>query len=274
LPIASSAATIAARASGRSGAVAFQSRYVRAWLIPLSLPRTPPLPAPPAWPGECVQHLLQRHAVEEGCDLIPQRIPQPVRQAALAREAGHGVLAPAARHADAFLHRRHDLGDGDAGGGPAQPVAAGASALAVHQPGAAQLGEQLLQVGQRYLLALGNRRQRHSTAGAILGEVGHGGDRVPAFGVQLHELQLHSGMSAEAGANHAPCIRHPGPCYDTPRQQFSADRSAQPHFRTVLNSSGYMEIPSRQVKYFAARASPVHRGRYWPCSMPSFAFTW
>ena len=65
---------------------------------------------------------------------------------------------------------RHDLGDVDLGGGAPQPVAAGAAARALDQAGAAQAQEDLLQIGQRDLLALGDGRQRHGLLAALLGE--------------------------------------------------------------------------------------------------------
>ena len=49
---------------------------------------------------------------QEGGDVVAQRVPQPVRQAALLAEAA-GLAVAAARHARLLLDGLHDLGDRD-----------------------------------------------------------------------------------------------------------------------------------------------------------------
>ena len=159
---------------GRSGAVAFQSRYVRAGSFAGSdavlaaidgsaegcrLARTACLPAGMPSITSCSVTLARNDAI---CS--PSASHRPCVRQRWPRHAGLGRLAAAARHADVLFDRRHDLGDADRVGRPAQPVAARPSARALDQPRTAQLEEQLLQVGQRDLLALGDRRQRHRTA--------------------------------------------------------------------------------------------------------------
>jgi hypothetical protein len=51
---------------------------------------------------------------------------------------------------------------------------------------AAQLAEQLLQVGQRNLLALADGRQGDRAIVLAQGQVDHGGDRKAAFGGETH----------------------------------------------------------------------------------------
>ena len=209
--------------------------------------------------GDAVEHLLQGHAFQEGSDLVAQRVPQAVRQAALARHAGLVVLAAAARHAHVLLDRRHDLGDGDGGGRPAQAVAARAPARALDQAGPAQLQEQLLQVGKRDLLALGDGRQRQRALGAVLGEIGHGHDRVPASGVQLH---VPGSIDGAAGpAPRRSCTRHPCPCYVT-RHRRRPPRTVRNGtsatlFRTVLNLQDIWKFRARKSSIFAACKCPI-----------------
>ncbi len=116
------------------------------------------------------------------------------------RSLRHPVSAvEAARHARLLLDRLHDLGDVDGAGRPRQHVAAGAAARAVHQPGAPQPQKDLLQVGQRHVLPLGDRRQRNGGDRAVLGEIGHGHDRVPGLGVQLHATSSTAATPAACG---------------------------------------------------------------------------
>src|SRR4029079_16315227 len=153
LPVTSNAASTAPRASGRSGAVAFQSRYVRPVFIDWrSFPAQPGFSNGGDAQGllggwDAVDDLPQRDAFQEDRNLVAERIPQTMRQAALAGHAGFGRLAAAAGHTHVFLDRAHDLADRDAAGRAAQAIAAQTAAGALHQAGAAQLEEQLLEVG-------------------------------------------------------------------------------------------------------------------------------
>ena len=66
-------------------------------------------------------------------------------------------------------------------------IAAARAAHAVDQPVAAQLAEQLLEVGQRDLLALGDAGERHRAVGAVHREVDHRRDGETSFGGQSHD---------------------------------------------------------------------------------------
>ena len=227
LPTTSSAAIIAARASRRSGAVAFQSRYVRAPAHSLGDPMGGPMGRGPKGGAEgcrlartvclaagmpsitsCSVTLSRKAAI---CS--PSASHKTVRQAALAGHAGLGRLAAAARHADVLLDRGHDLGDADGARRPTEAVAAQPSARALDQPGTSQFEEELLQVGERGLLALGNHRQGQRAVGAVLGEIRHGRDRIPAARVQLHDACLQ--ITLRLAKFDCTCARHPCPCYET-----------------------------------------------------------
>src|SRR5262249_50696750 len=67
-----------------------------------------------------------------------------------------------------------------------QPVAAARATDALDQPVPAQLPEQLFQVGQRNLLALGHPGERDRTLAAVHGHVDHGCHGKPPFGGQSH----------------------------------------------------------------------------------------
>ncbi len=86
-----------------------------------------------------------------------------------------------------------------AAGRPRQHVAAGAAARACHQAGAPQPQKDLLEVGQRQALPLGNGRERNGGDRAILGEIGHGHHRVPGLGVQLHATSSTAATPAACG---------------------------------------------------------------------------
>ncbi len=233
------------------------ARALIRWPVQGWCQRLPPDPHRLLAGRDAVDHLLQRHAFQEGRDLVAQRVPQPVRQAALAGHAGLGHLAAAAGHADVFLDGGHDLGDGDGAGRPSQAVAAGASARALHQSGTPQLEEQLLQVGQRDLLALGDRRQRQGALGAILGQIGHGRDGVPAARVQLHDACLQPTLRLDEFG--CTCFCYPCPCYETralravrgTRVQHTGDPSA---LSNCSNSTDIWKFRAHESSIFGARA--------------------
>ena len=92
-----------------------------------------------------------------------ERGPQLVRHAAPVVLA---VLPAAAlRRVDRLVDGDDDVRDGDLGRRAREIVATARAADAVDQPRPAQLAEQLLEVGQRDLLALGNRGQRDRAFG-------------------------------------------------------------------------------------------------------------
>ena len=217
---------------------------------------------------DAVDHLLQRDAVQEGRNLLAQRVPQAVGEAALAGHAGLGLLAAAARHAHVLVDRGHDLGNGDGGGRPAQAIAAEAAAHALDQAGAAQFEEQLLQVGQRDLLALGDGRQGQRAVRAILGEIGHGHHRVPASGIQLHGCLAPTGGGAGPGRSRTgkPQLLRSIPL------PVLRDRPGSSSARTVSALSNCSKLQAdiwkfraRESSIFAARGSPV------TCTRPATA---
>jgi hypothetical protein len=55
---------------------------------------------------------------------------------------------------------------------------------------AAQLAEQLLQIGQGNLLALADGRQRDGAIALAQTQIDHRGDREPAFGSETHRKLL------------------------------------------------------------------------------------
>ena len=129
-------------------------------------------------------------------DLLAEFVPEVV---GLAFDLGAVGVAHAAAAADGaaggaegFVHRLHDLGDGDLAGRAGQPVAAAGAAGGDHQPGPAQAAEKLLQVAQAELLAGGDVAQRHRPAGGggvgtgAAGEFDHRHDGVAAAGGKLH----------------------------------------------------------------------------------------
>ena len=79
-------------------------------------------------------------------------------------------------------------------------VAAAGAAHALDQAVAAQLAEQLLQVGQRNLLALGHAGQRHRALRAVHRDVDHRRDGESSFGGQAHGRSL-------AGVALVGCLR-------------------------------------------------------------------
>ena len=120
-----------------------------------------------------------------------------VRQRSPGRQVA--PLARAPRHARAFLDRRHDLGDADVRRMPRQAVAARAPALAVDEPGAAQSQEELLEIGERNVLAIGDRRKWHRAVGAMLGEICHGHDRITTSGIQIQRLAPDAAAAKDCG---------------------------------------------------------------------------
>src|SRR5438094_6298691 len=71
-----------------------------------------------------------------------------------------------------------------------QEIAAARPAHAVDKAALAQLGEELLEIGQRNLLPRGDVGERHRPLAAALGEIDHRHDRVAAFGAELHGSAL------------------------------------------------------------------------------------
>ena len=85
-----------------------------------------------------------------------------------------------------LVHRHNDIGHGNVAGLAAQLVAATGAAGGLHQLMPTQLAKELLQVGQRDLLALADSRQRDRPGVLAQSQINHGGDRKTAFGSKTH----------------------------------------------------------------------------------------
>ena len=90
----------------------------------------------------------------------------------------------------AFVHGRDDVGHGDLGSVTPQHIAATGPARALHQAGLAQIAENLLQAGKRYLLARADAAQRHGAGLVPQGQVDHRVDGKAAFRTHAHEMLL------------------------------------------------------------------------------------
>ncbi len=106
-------------------------------------------------------------------DRHPHARPQQLRRAhvgrargviaglARAHDAAVGSLGDALDRGDRALQRLDDLGHRDLVGRAREHVAAARAAPAVDEPGLAQPCHQMLEVGQRQAVALGDLRERH-----------------------------------------------------------------------------------------------------------------
>src|SRR5947209_2846053 len=95
-------------------------------------------------------------------------------------------LAAALRRVDRLVHGGDDLGNRDGLRRARQVVAAAGTADARHQLVAAELAEELLQVGKRNTLALADGCERHGTAGLAHRQVDHCGNGKPALRSESH----------------------------------------------------------------------------------------
>ena len=121
------------------------------------------------------------NGAEVEVDLVAEFFPEIVGQTAAARgmAASSGAWTTA-RGAERLIDRDDDVGDANLLTDAGQLVAAARAADAAHQVVAAQLAEQLLEVGERDLLALGDLGQGYRPVGAVNGEVSHRHHRVSA----------------------------------------------------------------------------------------------
>ncbi|MCY1372700.1 hypothetical protein D9M69_599280 [compost metagenome] len=95
-------------------------------------------------------------------------------------------LAAALGGIDGFVHRDNDVGHGDFRGLAAQGVSTARPTGGLDQFVAAQLAKELLQVGQRNLLALADGRERDGAIVLAQSQIDHGSDREAAFGREAH----------------------------------------------------------------------------------------
>src|SRR5260370_9523593 len=107
-------------------------------------------------------------------NLIAELFPEIMSEAArLAAAAADGRARRTARGADRLVHGEDDVGDARLVGAMTEEIAAAGAAHALDQARGAQLGEELLEIGQGDLLPLGDLGERDRAALAVLGEVDH-----------------------------------------------------------------------------------------------------
>src|SRR5207245_2077606 len=80
-----------------------------------------------------------------------------------------------------------DIGNTGLAAVVSEKIAAARTAHALHEPALSQHGEKLLEVGQRNFLPFGDLGERNRVALAVLGEIDHCHNCVPAFGAQPHD---------------------------------------------------------------------------------------
>src|SRR5579885_2874768 len=121
-----------------------------------------------------LDHVGERHRAQIEMDLVAELFPEIMGEtAALAATAAHRRARRAARGADRLIDRQDDVGDARFVRAMTEQVAAARTAHALDEAGGAQLGEELLEIGERDLLPLRDLRKRDRTALAVLGEIDH-----------------------------------------------------------------------------------------------------
>src|SRR5262245_33384032 len=103
---------------------------------------------------------------------------------------------------DRLIYGKNDVGNASLGAVMRQKVAAARTAHALDEPALAQEREELLKVGERDLLPLGNLRERDRSASAMLCEIDHSHHRIAAFGAQPHRVSLR--LRAPHRRSHCP----------------------------------------------------------------------
>src|SRR5205814_3678017 len=97
------------------------------------------------------------------------------------------IFLPAAlRGVERLVDRGDDVRDRDLVRALGEVVAATRTAHARDELRAAQLAEELLEIGKRNVLALADRRERHRAAVLAQRQIQHRGDRKPALGREFH----------------------------------------------------------------------------------------
>src|ERR1700730_15304726 len=120
------------------------------------------------------EHALLDHVGEADrskiqMDLVAELFPEVRGETSgLAAAAAHRRSRRAARSADRLVDGEDDVGDPRLLGRVSQEVAAPRPAHASDQPGDAQLGEELLEIGERYLLPLGGLGKRDRVTLVVL----------------------------------------------------------------------------------------------------------
>ena len=132
--------------------------------------------------------------------------PQFMRRAAMAAHAAGGAGLAAGR-LQGFLDGIGDVGDGDVLGRAGEAIAAAGAARGGDQPGAAERGEELFEIGEGEGLGLGDLAEgdaggRLALAGAA-GKLDHGHDGVATAGGETHGLlpqEIHQYLPIRTGA--------------------------------------------------------------------------
>ena len=145
-----------------SGAIAVMRRTRRGAIAPRSrvASRARAMERAAAAEHAPLAHIGERHRAQIEMDLVAELFPQIVGEAAALVAGAAGRRARrAARGADRLVDREDDVGDARPVGAVRQEIAAARAAHALDQPADAQLGEELLEIGERDLLALGDLGQ-------------------------------------------------------------------------------------------------------------------
>src|SRR3954467_5939579 len=140
------------------------------------------LVVPPAGGGR--HQVGERHRREILVHLLVQRRPRAVPHATALLVAV--LLAAALGGVERLVYRPDDVRDGNLLRSLSNVVATTWPADARHELRAAQLAEQLLQVGKRDVLAVADRRERDRPAVLAHGQIDHRGDGEPAFRSESH----------------------------------------------------------------------------------------
>src|SRR3954453_5816340 len=101
-----------------------------------------------------------------------------------------GVGGDALDRRDRALERLDDLGHRDVVGAAGQQVAAARSTPALHQPGLAQAGDEVLEVGQRQRVGLGDLGQRDRRVAGAGGQLDEDADAVLGLGGEHHRCLI------------------------------------------------------------------------------------
>ena len=131
-----------------------------------------------------VDQIGQTDAAEEFMDLLTEVAPQVMGQAGIA-----GVTTPeplATGGIDRFVDRVDNLSNLDTGHVARQLITSARPAHTGDETPTAKLGKQLLEIGKRNSLALGNVGQGNRPMLRMQRKIKHGGNGITAFGGQSH----------------------------------------------------------------------------------------
>src|SRR5215471_967284 len=131
-----------------------------------------------------LKHVGKRDRGKKHLNLSSQFFPEVMREAAAgSAKTTLGAIGTAARRFDRFVNGNNNVCNSCLRCRLCQAVTAFGATSSDNQSAAPQLHEQLLEIGQRYLLALGNFRQGNmaiSTHPRMPGKVRHSHDGVPS----------------------------------------------------------------------------------------------